>query len=346
MPAAAPRTVRGAARRRARRHLVPVAAHRTAAARALGIALFLGGLLALGFLCGGRAYAAESPEPAVTREQLQDRQVQETRHTAPEAARDTRESAGGTAAHAAQTVRESARSAEWVQPVQPVQPVRSAESAQSVQSAGPVTGPVAESVVRPAAGRVLPPVTGTVTTVSAAVTGAVVSGAGDVVGGLLQGVAGAVPDPAGHPTPPGLLPVLPGASAVAGADAPAEAAGAGTDPRAAAAPQADAHRSAPARTSAAAVRPYAGDGGSGSVRTRGERAPALSAPTPVVPAPWGGAGGRTPGCAGDGGSPRAADQHAVTAASVPHPGPVRGAGLPATAAPLRDRPHDVLEFPG
>ncbi|MFF9868365.1 hypothetical protein ACF1G0_23700 [Streptomyces sp. NPDC013953] len=317
-----------------------MAAHRTAAARALGIALFLGGLLALGFLCGGRAYAAESPEPAVTREQLQDRQVQETRHTAPEAAHDTRESAGGTAAHAAQTVREPARSDEWVQPV------RSAESAQSVQSAGPVTGPVAESVVGPAAGRVLPPVTGAVTTVSAAVSGAVVSGAGDVVGGLLQGVTGAVPDPAGHPTLPGLLPVLPGASAVAGADAPAEAAGVGTDPRAGAAPQADAHRSAPARTSAAAVRSYAGDGGSGSVRTRGERASALSAPAPVVPAPWGGAGGRTPGCAGDGGSPRAADQHAVTAVSVPHPGPVRGAGLPATSAPLRDRPHDVLEFPG
>ncbi|MFJ8588186.1 hypothetical protein ACIRD2_26560 [Streptomyces sp. NPDC093595] len=356
LPVAAPRTARGAARRRARRRLIPVAGHGTAAARALGIALFLGGLLALGFLCGGRAYAAESPESAVTHGQVQDGQVQDeqlqddrvraTRHTTREAAGDTPEAVGDAAAHAARTVREPARS------VPPVSSAPSAPSVPSVPSAGAVTRPVAESVVRPVAGRVLPPATEAVTTVTtvtaaaAGVTGSAVSGAGPAVAVLVQGVVGAIPDPTRPPTPTGLLPALPEASAEAGAHAPDAAAGAGADTQAGAAPQADPHRCCPARTTAAAARPYAGD--TGSLGARGDRpAAALSAPAPVVPAPWGGAGHRTPGCAGDGGASRAgADQYAVTAAPVPYPGPVRGAGLPATVAPVHDRPHDVLEFPG
>ncbi|MFJ7944863.1 hypothetical protein ACIQ6K_14625 [Streptomyces sp. NPDC096354] len=44
--------------------------------------------------------------------------------------------------------------------------------------------------------------------------------------------------------------------------------------------------------------------------------------------------------------PRGGEQHAVPFAAGASCGPVRGAGLPATVAPMRDRSGDILEFPG
>ncbi|MGW1090419.1 hypothetical protein ACWD4L_29945 [Streptomyces sp. NPDC002596] len=44
--------------------------------------------------------------------------------------------------------------------------------------------------------------------------------------------------------------------------------------------------------------------------------------------------------------PRGGDQHAVPFAGGASFGLVRGAGLPATAAPMRDRSGEIVEFPG
>ncbi|MEU8673863.1 hypothetical protein [Streptomyces sp. NPDC048560] len=59
--------------------------------------------------------------------------------------------------------------------------------------------------------------------------------------------------------------------------------------------------------------------------------------------PCGGAG-RTP--AAETNTPRGGDQQAAPAAQGPSFGLVRGTGLPATAAPVRDRSGEILEFPG
>ncbi|TDF37681.1 hypothetical protein E2C00_34530 [Streptomyces sp. WAC05374] len=71
----------------------------------------------------------------------------------------------------------------------------------------------------------------------------------------------------------------------------------------------------------------------------------IAAPLPFAPGPCPGGAARQ-SAAGDGGTPRAGEQHAVTSAVDAHPGPVRGAALPATAASVQDRPHNILEFPG
>lgn len=44
--------------------------------------------------------------------------------------------------------------------------------------------------------------------------------------------------------------------------------------------------------------------------------------------------------------PRGGDLHAVRTPGGPYTALVRGAGLPATAAPVSDRSGEILEFPG
>lgn len=65
-----------------------------------------------------------------------------------------------------------------------------------------------------------------------------------------------------------------------------------------------------------------------------------------VQAPAGPCGDGVRQATGDGSSSRSGDQHAAAFADGARFGLVRGATLPATAAPTYDRPHQILEFPG
>ncbi|MFJ8646246.1 hypothetical protein ACIRNI_08975 [Streptomyces sp. NPDC093546] len=295
VPVAALRLVRGAARRHA-----PL--RRALGSWTVKAALFLGGLLALGLLCAGQAYAAEPTAGtvgvAVSGERLR-AAAPET--TAPETtALET-------------TVRETV---------------------------GQVAAPAAAVV--PAAERVV---------------GRAVTTATETVRDPGPGLTGALPAPDQGPSAPG-LPALPPAPELPQAPAPVGAARADAASPAAATGSAatgasvrthgEDHRAATAGSSAAAT--------TATTALPAPPAPAqaqVSAPVPVpaqAPAPepcHGGACFHTSGVgAGDSGSPRGGDQHAVASVALPYPGPVRGAGLPATVAPTQDRPHDVLEFPG
>ncbi|MET9799395.1 hypothetical protein [Streptomyces sp. NPDC006368] len=335
-PGAALRRMREAARRHAPRHHAPHP-------RALGVALFLGGLLALGILCGGQAYAAERTDPA--------------ERTAPAV---TAERLGGTAGD---TLADPAAAP-------------AAPRLRGVTDTGPHTGaPVTRPATGPATVRdVAEPLHETAGTTAGGVTDEVRRVAGELpapagLPGELPGRAPttpglpATPQVPAPPAPPALP--RPAATGTAGTDDPTgHGAGAhntgahntgahntgalGTGARTDGAAEADA---AQPRIAVAAVAawPYAHEG-SGFDRTDDAFRPAVALPVspPAAPEPCGGGACRHSAAgAGDSGSQRSAgDQCAVASAAVPHPAPVRGAGLPATAAPTHDRPHDVLEFPG
>ncbi|MFG3134933.1 hypothetical protein ACGFZA_01800 [Streptomyces sp. NPDC048211] len=67
---------------------------------------------------------------------------------------------------------------------------------------------------------------------------------------------------------------------------------------------------------------------------------------PAPRKPFGPDGGQGHSASAEAHPPRGGDQHAVPLADGTSFGLVRGAGLPATAAPVRDRSGDILEFPG
>ncbi|MGA5423054.1 hypothetical protein [Streptomyces lavendulocolor] len=306
VPATAPRLARGAVAR-----------------RALAVLLFLGGLLALGLLLGGPAHAAET---GVTTDRL-----------------------GGTPGTGTAVVDGSV-------PTGHLTTGRDTTDRVTTDSlAGPVTAAVRAV---DGAGEGVEPVVG-------AVTGPVAATAGDVAGALpgltetLSEVAGALPevpstDPA-LPAPPTALPALPVPSGPGAPHVPP--AGAWGDPdatRAAAGPAAEATgrdaaapggAAAPHRTTAAHLHPAA-SGATAATATahRGTDAYAAVPSPPFGPGPCGGAVRQS--TAGDGGTPRPGDQQAVASPADAHTAPVPGTAGPATAAPVRDRPHDVLEFPG
>ncbi|CAM5351411.1 hypothetical protein SFIMM107S_05877 [Streptomyces griseus] len=71
------------------------------------------------------------------------------------------------------------------------------------------------------------------------------------------------------------------------------------------------------------------------------------APTPAQDrAPFGPCGDLARTATADVQGPRGGDLHAVPAPGGPHAALVRGAGLPATAAPIPDRSGEILAFPG
>ncbi|WP_175407790.1 hypothetical protein [Streptomyces sp. TRM64462] len=308
--------------------VAPVAASRrwrgAAGRRGLAVALFLGGLLALGLFCAGDADAAE-------------RSVTE------------RPAAGGTVAEGADslgraadgTVREAAEEA--------AEPVREAVQAPTPQDPpapqDPATGtvPDAPSDVRPA----VTAVSGTVQDVAARAAGA------------LPEPTAPQPGAPGAPVPalPGTLTPHPAPDAQDGSPAQAgqqryAAPGTATDHPGTA-------RAASRTAGAAAAHPAAypwlvayAQAAQDAPHTARARAaePTGTGTGPTGPGHAPGSlpcGGTAPHTAADNGSPRGAgDQHAVTDRHGPDGVPVRGDALPATAAPTHDRPHDVLEFPG
>ncbi|WNI22928.1 hypothetical protein [Streptomyces sp. ITFR-16] len=110
-----------------------------------------------------------------------------------------------------------------------------------------------------------------------------------------------------------------------------------TDPRGAPAP-APVHR--------AAAEPKAGPVAPHTTTTASHRHTATQDPPPHR-GPFGPTGDQGRSASAEAHPPRGGDVHAVASFAARAPlGLVRGAGLPATAAPVRDRSGDIPEFPG
>ena len=282
--------------------------------RALQVVLFLGGLLALGLLFGAPAQADQQPDlrPDLRPERqavqgLLQQPVKEQRSV--------------------RTVTEpAARTADQAAPA--VAPAAPAVAPEAAAPPAPTPRDVARSVLSPVSEPVRDTVRQVTRPVGAAVertVGTAVSGLRDITAALRAPAERPLPTPSlpGTPEPPQTGPA-PVSDAPAGAapDRPAEprpgnvtGAGSGVAPdgTVAAAP----HREAAADRRPAPREPFGPDGGK-----QGHSASAEVHP------------------------PRGGDQHAIPSADGTSLGLVRGAGLPATAAPVRDRSGDILEFPG
>ncbi|MCC8478603.1 hypothetical protein LMJ41_11995 [Streptomyces globisporus] len=330
----------------ARAAVDPRPARGTAGRRAVQVVLFLGGLLALGLLAGGRAEAQERPDPGGLTASVADAvpgadQVEEPvadQVEEPVADQVVEPVAASVVEPVDRAVRHQAAQHRAAQP----EPVRNATA---VPATKPVTEPVG-SVASADAVASADPVASTPARVRDA-RDAVVRGAGEAVDRIagearplvaslpgLPPLLSALPElpelsvPGGAPDSPG-APGAPSPSAPdtgsgaegpttpgdTDADAPAERAAGGHD------------RSigAPGFTPA----------GPGRFGTPGAGHAQLTAPTPTFPptqdrAPFAPCG----------------DLHAAPVPGGPYAALVRGAGLPATAAPITDRSGEILEFPG
>ncbi|MFD4001462.1 hypothetical protein [Streptomyces rubiginosohelvolus] len=374
----------------ARAAVDPRPARGTAGRRAVQVVLFLGGLLALGLLAGGRAEAQERPEPVGLTASVADAVPQEA--VRESAVRESAVREGAVPEDLDRTAVEPPvrRVADkGVDPVadeadQFVDPV--ADKADQVVDKGvdsvadQVVEPVAAPAVEPVADRAAqhrpvqdgptqhrPAQPETVRKATAALSAEpatepvdsvapVVGGAGDAVDRIagevrplvaslpglppLLSVLPELPVPGGDPDAPGApAPSVPGAGRDAegsttpggtGADASAEHA-AGQDP------------SAGAPGLAPAVPDRSGTPDAGHAQ--------LSAPTPALPptrdrAPFAPCGDLVRTVVADAQGPRGGDLHAAPVPGGPYAALVRGAGLPATAAPITDRSGEILEFPG
>ncbi|WP_176734685.1 hypothetical protein [Streptomyces sp. EN23] len=344
----------------ARAAVDPRPARGTAGRRAVQVVLFLGGLLALGLLAGGRAEAQERPDPG--------------RLTASVAEAVT--GAGHVVEpgvdHAVEPVAEPA-----VDPVAAsvVEPVDRAVRHQAAEHRAAQPEPVRNATAAPSAAPATKPVTEPVDTVAAAdpvasaparvrdagdagdAGDAVVGGAGDAVdriAGEARPLVAAVP---GLPpllsllSVPGGAPDVPGVPGAPSPSAPDTGRGAGGP-------------STPGDTGAGASAERAAGGHARSTGTAGlvpvvpDRSGTphaghaqLTAPTPALPptrdrAPSAPCGDFARTAAADAQGPRGGDLHATPVPGAPYAALVRGAGLPATAAPITDRSGEILEFPG
>ncbi|MFJ3998831.1 hypothetical protein [Streptomyces parvus] len=343
----------------ARAAVDPRPARGTAGRRAVQVVLFLGGLLALGLLAGGRAEAQERPDPAGLTASVADAEPGADQVVGPGAdqvvglaAEPVVEPVAGSVVEPVdRAVRHQAAQHLAAQP----EPVRNATAAPATK---PVTEP-AGSVASAAPVASADPVASTPVRVRDA-RDAVVGGAGEAVDRIagearplvaslpgLPPLLSALPElpvPGGAPDSPG-APGAPSPSAPdtgrgaegpttpgdTDADAPAERAAGGHD------------RSigAPGFTSAGPDR--SGTPGAGHAQ--------LTAPTPTFPptqdrAPFAPCGDLARTAVADAQGPRGGDLHAAPVPGGPYAALVRGAGLPATAAPITDRSGEILEFPG
>jgi hypothetical protein len=294
------------------------------------VVLVLGGLLALGLLVGGRAEAQERPDAGPL--------TVSVAHAVPEGAT--------TEAAVRKAVEPSAR--------------RIAEQV-TEQAVEPVTEPVVEPVVEKAVNPVDRAARQHATAEPSAAPAAKPSAPADVLGSaparvseaVVEGVGGAVDRVAGEARP--LVPALPGLPPLfsvlpesggepAAPDAPSPSVpGAGRG--------AEDGRTAPcdARTDTSVEHTAGrGTGTPGSAPGAPDAGPARgSAPTQAQDrAPFDPCGDLVRTAAADAQGPRGGDPHAVPAPRGPYAALVRGAGLPATAAPIPDRSGEILAFPG
>ncbi|MFC9247325.1 hypothetical protein ACFT7S_25980 [Streptomyces sp. NPDC057136] len=286
----------------------PRPARGTGGRRALHVVLFLGALLALGLLFGGEAHATPrlAPEP-------------------PDAGSAVTAEADTTADRVTERAEESApTAARRVRDTNPEAPER-ARGAAVETVRGSVTRPVRDAVTQSAQDTVQDTVEDTVQGLT----------------GVLGSVSGALPPvpplPNQMPSAPSvpLVPLLPGptdAPPAVPSDGSADSAHPGTAPRAAA-----------DTISCGSYAPPAGPvvAGDGTDRAAAPEFRQGHGRSPVDPC---GGTGRTP--AAETHTPRSGDQQAAPVAHGPSFGLTRGVGLPATAAPVRDRSGQILEFPG
>ncbi|MFF0506128.1 hypothetical protein ACFYUH_21335 [Streptomyces fimicarius] len=309
----------------ARAAVDPRPARGTAGRRAVRVGLlvvFLGGLLALGILAGGRAEAQERPDPGPL--------------TAPVAERAVKPAANPVATAADRAADRTAQQQTAAPQIQQAQ-----QGQQAVrESAAPAR--VRDAVV--------------VATEEAEDAGDA-GDAGDAVERVAGEVRPLVPDPPGLPPLLSVLPVPGGGPDAPGVPSPSvPGTGRGTEdglvkPGDAAADTSDgsagreagrgarAPFAAPESSEAPAVPDGSGTPGAGHVQR--------PAPTPAQDrAPFGPCGDLARTATADAQGPRGGDLHAVPAPGGPHAALVRGAGLPATAAPIPDRSGEILAFPG
>ncbi|MFH9759419.1 hypothetical protein ACH4MJ_22940 [Streptomyces anulatus] len=340
----------------ARAAVDPRPARGTAGRRAAQVVLFLGGLLALGLLAGGRAEAQERPEPGLLTASVAD--------AAPESA------APGAAARTA--VEPSARRVadQVVRPVaepvikqvdRAVQQPSTRQQARQQQSAQPRTVPRAPARKAPAE-----PGVGSAAELAAepaapadavaVARDAVLGGAGDTVDRVAGEVRPLVPS---LPVLPPLFSVLPAIPVVPVPGGEPDAPGApspsvpetGRGAGGGAAPPGDAGADASAERAAGRDRGFADPGSAPSVPD-GSGAPDAghaqgSEPAPAPGrAPFGPFGDLVRTAVADVQGPRGGDLHAVRTPGGPYTALVRGVVLPATAAPISDRSGEILAFPG
>ncbi|MED7822126.1 hypothetical protein [Streptomyces chiangmaiensis] len=343
---------------------------RTAAGRrALHLALLVGGLLALGFLCEGQAQAADGTPPASAAPAAA-RTPADAVRPVEGAMRRIEKTVGGTvgrtvkdsgsaepAAHRARPVppagstrhgtlvlppagrhtpsasRTSAARPDDVPVTRPAAPGAAVDPVASVVRTVPEVGDTLRQVVRPVVGKLLQPVGDTVV---------------QPVGGLVQTVTEGLPDTPAQPSLPSLptlselpeLPVLPGLPAspvhtLPAPSAPQQPGGERGHPSAVEQRKSEAHAfpAAAVQVPAEQSAPHA-------------RHAARSPQMLVHQAPGGDPGTYGDQPAADGGVPRHGDAHAV-AFSDRAPLPLmRGATTVVTADGTRDRHRGIPEFPG
>ncbi|MGW1332738.1 hypothetical protein ACWD7B_00490 [Streptomyces rubiginosohelvolus] len=358
----------------ARAAVDPRPARGTAGRRAVQVVLFLGGLLALGLLAGGRAEAQERPEPggltasvadAVPQEAVRESAVREgvvpedlDRTAAEPPVRRVADKGVDPVADEADQVVDKGVDSVADQVVEPVtapavEPVADRAAQHRPVQDGPTQHRPAqpETVRKASAALSAEPATEPVDSVAP-----VVGGAGDAVDRIAEEVRPLVaslpglppllsvlpelPVPGGDPDAPGApAPSVPGA----GRDAEGSTTPGGTGADASAERAAGQDRAAGARGLAPTVPDRSGTPDAGHAQ--------LSAPTPALPptrdrAPFAPCGDLVRTVVADAQGPRGGDLHAASVPGGPYAALVRGAGLPATAAPITDRSGEILEFPG
>ncbi|WP_089116315.1 hypothetical protein [Streptomyces sp. SS07] len=363
----------------ARAAVDPRPARGTAGRRAVQVVLFLGGLLALGLLAGGRAEAQQRPEPVGLTASVADAVPQEA--VRGSAVRESAVREGVVPEDLDRTAVEPPVRRVADKGVDPVadeadQVVDKGVDSVADQVVEPVTAPAVEPVAdraaqhRPVQDRPTqhrPAQSETVRKASAALSAEpatepvdsvapVVGGAGDAVDRIagevrplvaslpglppLLSVLPELPVPGGDPDAPGApAPSVPGA----GRDAEGSTTPGGTGADASAERAADQDRAAGARGLAPTLPDRSGTPDAGHAQ--------LSAPTPALPptrdrAPFAPCGDLVRTVVADAQGPRGGDLHAASVPDGPYAALVRGAGLPATAAPITDRSGEILEFPG
>ncbi|SCF64590.1 hypothetical protein [Streptomyces sp. Ncost-T10-10d] len=300
--------------------------------RALQVVLFLGGLLALGLLFGTRAHAAQQPALSLPG----------TGATITRAADTETETEAEVATGPARTAVEPSgrQAADTVAGTKTGRPVDAARTASPGKTTYPPAQPAARRSVSPVARPVVRTVHATARPLAqqAEQVRQVDNAAGMLLRVVVTGPVGALPGG----LPPLTLP----------------------DPhtRTPSGPPAEPHRAPGSADDSVRtlvephlVRPYtpavtAGPGGFAPLSGTAVR----GAPRPSAPqyrpmseqAPHDPSHGLGRPASAEAHAPTGGDQHAVPFAGGSFFGLIRGAGLPATAAPVRDRSGDILEFPG
>ncbi|MET9511429.1 hypothetical protein ABZX62_23680 [Streptomyces flavidovirens] len=285
--------------------------------RALRVVFFLGGLLALGFLWGGQAYAAEAPMPP----------------------RDS------TAAVDPVDATSAVNAVDRVTPVAPA-------AAQAVPEVVEPPADVVQGVTRPVGelkDRVLQQQPAAMPELPAPGLPVPALPAHEVPAHEVPVPEVPAPGAPGAPGAPAVpvpaVPVVQVPSADGGTESPVEAEqSVRQDSGERAQSAGSGSLTAIARVAEQGAYPY---GLAGPQRDDAHRGPGRpecgEAP---VPAPSGPCGDGVRQSAGDANPSRSGDKHAAAFADGARFGLVRGATLPTTAAPTYDRPHEVLEFPG